>query len=126
VFSGLNHLSCVRSKSVSDYIVLTSFFFLSFILKILFYHFRSESSVLSGQNEVTASTKIVTTAASPSSATVAPPSGSDFTDLNYVLRKNNNYVVGQRLAVTASAEAIAGLDEQNEMCVFVNFCSGFA
>ena len=70
----------------------------------------------------------MTTAASPSSATVAPPSGSgsDFSDLNYVLRKNNNYVVGQRLAVTASAEAIAGLDEQNEMCVFVNFCSGFA
>ena len=88
--------------------------FLSFILKVLFYHFRPESSVLSGQNEVTG-TKIVTTAASPSSATVAPPSGSDFSDLNYVLRKNNNYVVGQRLAVTASTEASDGLDEQNEM-----------
>ena len=57
---------------------------------------------VSGQNELAApSSKTVTVT---SAAAVAP---SDFSDLNYVLRKNNNYVVGQRLAVTADAAAVA-------------------
>ena len=59
--------------------------------------FRSESS--SGQNELLPGKATTTCAAGTAT------SSSDFTDLNYVLRKNNNYVVGQRLAVTASAEA---------------------
>ena len=56
---------------------------------------------MSGQNEHSApSSKTVTV----TSVAAAP---SDFSDLNYVLRKNNNYVVGQRLAVTADAAAVA-------------------
>ena len=56
---------------------------------------------MSGQNEHAApSSKTVTV----TSVAAAP---SDFSDLNYVLRKNNNYVVGQRLAVTADAAAVA-------------------
>ena len=62
---------------------------------------------MSGQNEHAApSSKTVTV----TSVAAAP---SDFSDLNYVLRKNNNYVVGQRLAVTAEdAAAMAALENE--------------
>ena len=64
---------------------------------------------MSGQNELAApSSKTVTVT---SAAAVAP---SDFSDLNYVLRKNNNYVVGQRLAVTAADAAAAAAALENE------------